>query len=1129
MTFRRLLPGFLCFAATAALAADPAGEVVSLDGKGEVREAQQANWKPVAVKTPLFPTNFVRTLDMSRMAILLAGGTQTRLAPNSVLQIKEASSGPDGRTVVEQSRGRSWTQSKNVPNGLIMQTPSALAAIRGTDWEMVVDDDGRATLSVFSGEVEFSNEQGNVLVAANEQARAEKGKAPVKLQLRVSRERVQWVSSATVDASRYGEFRRGVSGDLAQVQALLREQRLAEAYSRVQALAAGEGAQAVVYLLLGDFEVYRGDLAAASQVLARGAARHPDDERLQVALARVALLSDDLPRSRERVRAALERRGDSVEALVMLGDLERHEGHAREALAAYSRAIEISANDARPWHGRGVVESERENVRRARADLVRAVTLDESDATYRAELGTLETFANDFQAARAAIAKALELQPDNYVALTGLGVLELKTGNEGAAIEALLKASLIEPRYSRAHLYLAAAYYQSRREAAALAELKRAMESDPNDPLPHLLMSMVYLDRFEGGRAVEEAQQALGRIGFLKSLNQVADNQKGVANVGAPLAFMGLEAWARSAAHESYLPFWGGSHLFLADRYPGDFDKRSELMQGFITDPLAFGASNRFQSLITEPGYHGTLSMRYNQSSALRLMEPVITLNGLDASRIPFAYLVEGVYTRVDPRGTDLALKGPTYTVALGAKPSPELALFLYVNRFNFDADLGASAQNFSDTNHIEGKAGRVDVGARYAFDASSSLWLKAGGATTDATSDENSRILATLEGGTSAAFVQLQRFEMQPRTHDGALRYTKIFDDRLELTAGVESSRSKLPKVLVRDTSFHLEGTQDSLDSVDQTDRDRSDSAYAVGRWSSGGLRLEAGAMWARYEKDRDIHVVTGGLQPLDVFVTETYRRNKTDPIVGATWRFTPSSLARGACRRWNRPIGVDTLAPVAVAGMALDDQLVLSGGVLEQCRAQWEWNAWHRGFVTAFVERSKVENLVSPLDGVQNTQSDLSNPDRLRNRALAPPPKPDLLEAVPQFGRGIARRASLAGEAILTPTLGVRVHYIHTDSENTAPEFSGKVLPWLPRHLVNFGLTWAAGGRSYLTAQMVYRTERFSDEANLQPVRAGWDGQVALFVETDDKRWAAEAYAGNLFKKDVPDLFGIVVSYRF
>jgi hypothetical protein len=116
-----------------------------------------------------------------------------------------------------------------------------------------------------------------------------------------------------------------------------------------------------------------------------------------------------------------------------------------------------------------------------------------------------------------------------------------------------------------------------------------------------MLASIVYLDRIEPLAAAESAQRALERMPYLKSLNQVANDQKGIANAGFPLAYMGLEAWARNAAHESYLPSWAGSHFFLADRYAGDFNHRSELMQGFITDPLVFGAPNRHQNLVLTP------------------------------------------------------------------------------------------------------------------------------------------------------------------------------------------------------------------------------------------------------------------------------------------------------------------------------------------------------------------------------------------------------------------------------------------------------------------------------------------------------------------------------------------------
>jgi Flp pilus assembly protein TadD len=1115
----------LALAATLALAsaqaaAAPAAEVVSVEGKGEYREAQQATWRAVAAKQPLFPSNFVRTLDQSKMAIVFVDRTQVRLAPNSTMQIKEVASGTDTRTILNLNQGRSWTQSKTTPRGLTMETPSALAAIRGTDWEMVVDEEGRATLTVFSGEVEFYNDQGNVVVRPNEQARAEKGRAPVKLLLQTSRDRMQWVSSFTIDPQRYAEFRAPLVPDLRDIAKLLREQSFGDAYARLKALALTADAPAVVHLLLADFEIYRGDLDRAAQVLAGSAGRYPSDERFEVGLARVALLHGDAPAALAHARAALAKRPDSADALVMLGDIERYEGRAPQAIEAYARAVGVAANDARAWFGRGVVEEERENVRRARSDLSKAIALDETDAGYRAELGMLEGFAGDSERGREHLEKALALQPDNYVALTGLGVLELRSGHVDAAVDALLRAGVVEPRYARAHLYLAAAYYQAGRDDAAQAELKRAGETDPNDPLPHLLASMIHLDRIEPGLAVAEARLALDRIPYLKSLNQVADSQKGIANVGSPLAFMGLEEWARSAAQDSYLPFWGASHLFLADRYAGDFDRRSELMQGFITDPLAFGASNRFQSLLTQPGHHATASLRYNSSDDLRLVEPVITLNGLVTSPRPAAYFVEAVDTQIDPRNTALSARAKTLTAAVGAKPTAELSTFLYANRLSVDADLGQRGAT-GDFERINGTATRVDGGLSYAFDAASRLWLKAGASDQHSTVDD--ALTLVLPG---QPLVSASNFVTRPSSNDVSLRYTLVARDSLEVTAGIERARLRTPRTLVRDAGLHFDTASVPQESLDQVDHDRSESAYGMARWTAGALRLDVGIAWSDYRKDRDIatHQLAG-----DFHVEEAYRRKKADPLAGLTWRLAPSSLVRAACRRWARPISLDTLAPIAVAGIPLDDQLVFPGGVLDECRGQFEWNDASKTFFNAYAERSRVHNLVSALDGVQNTNADVTNLDRLRNRALAPPPKPDSLEDTPVYGEGIVKRAGLAIERIVTAQVAMRAQYTYTDSENTNPALSGRSIPYLPRHQANLGATWAPGWHAFVTAQAVYRSRRFADELNVSPLPPGWDAQLNVFIESPDKRWSVEAYGMNLLKKESSDVFGIVVSYRY
>jgi Flp pilus assembly protein TadD len=1106
--------------ALAAHAADePAqrAEIVGLQGKGEYRPQSSQDWSAARVKQSLYAKDFVRTLGLSRMEIRFWNGVTQTLDHDGEMQVLGEPGAKDTKCTVTQARSRSWGVARTPPEGFTVCTPSATAGIRGTEWEIAVAADGSSTLAVFNGEVDFYNDQGSVTVRPNEQARAEPGKAPVKLFLRVSRDRVQWANAFTVDAGRYPEFR--TNPLLIPISDQLRENQLLEAYARLRGTAARPDAPAAAFLLLADFEVYRGDLDAARRAVQEGATHHPGDERFEVSAARIELFAGNVAEAYRHADAALALRPDSVDALIVRADIDRHEGRGAEAVAGYSRAAEIDAHDARAPYGRGVVESQREDVRAGRADLLAAIALDASDPTYRAELGTLEGFAGRLPEARDELQHALSMQPDNYVALTGLGIVELKAGDSQAAIASFQRATAIEPRYARAHLYVAAAYYQERRDHDALVELDRAAELDPNDPLPHLLKAMIHLDRIEPGAAAEEARAALARVPFLRSVNSVADNQRGIANFGAPLAFMGLEEWARAAAHDSYMPQWGASHLFLSDRYPGDFNRRSELMQGFITDPVVFGASNRFLSLFPEPGNYATLSMNYAHSDDLRLIEPVLTLNGYAASPFPTAYFAEAVDTRVDPGNTALDIRARTYTLGLGAEPVHEVGTFLYATRFPIQADVGQAGVP-GIFQHIDGTFSRIDGGVHYAPSPASNFWLKAGGSDQSSTLDQT-----TQAESNGATFVQASHFTYDPRASDAALRHTYAFSDTAQLDWGLEAARQRTPSFLAQDATFHFVDTTVPGQSVDQSARDRSDQAYADVRVTEGSMKFEAGLGWGQYRKDRDITVEASGQS---IQAQEALHRSRAEPFLGVTWHGDANTV-RAACRRWLRPASLDTLAPVAVAGMPLDDQLVLAGGTLDQCRAQWEWTPLRDTFAVARAERVRVANLYSPLDGVQNGIADLSNLERLRNRVLTPPPIPDLLEDTPVYASGTVRRGAAAIEQILTPRIGVRADYVYTDSVNDGPVYQGRLVPYLPRHQADFAATWAPGFHAFVTLDATWRSQRFADEANLAPLPPGWDCQVHFFIESADKRWAVQAFGANLLKKEASDTFGVTLSYRF
>ena len=360
-------------------AASAIAEIVSITSKGEYRQLAETAWREAKLKQQLAAGDFVRTGDLSGMALLFADRTQIRLSQNSMFQVR----GEDakGTSILNLRQGRAWSQAKDQPGRLIMETPSAIAAIRGTDWEMEVDSEGRARLTVLHGEVEFYNEQGSVTVRNNEHALAEVGKAPVKLLLQNPAERVQWVTSYTVDIGRYRELTDAALAERVETNRVLREivdliraQRMKEAHDRLVELARSpQSSSAVVSLLLADFAIYSGELKQAEEILQQGRQRFAQDDRFNAQLARVALFRDDLGAARRYLREGLAQQPDSVELRLAEGEIARFDGQAVQAANAYRAATELAPKDARGWHGRGVVESEKEDVKRARPLLNRTL------------------------------------------------------------------------------------------------------------------------------------------------------------------------------------------------------------------------------------------------------------------------------------------------------------------------------------------------------------------------------------------------------------------------------------------------------------------------------------------------------------------------------------------------------------------------------------------------------------------------------------------------------------------------------------------------------------------------------------------------------------------------------------
>lgn len=1136
-TCRSLLSGLLAamlMVAVTPVAAAPVANVISLQGKGEVRAVQARDWKPAVVQQALDHGDFVRTGDMSQMAILFTDRTQIRLNQNSQVQIKSVADAAQGtQTAIALNSGRAWSQAKPqtvgtagaAPSRVTMETPSATMSIRGTDWEVEVAPDGRTQLTVLSGLVEMANPQGQVMVANGEAAVAEIGKAPVKIVLTRPRERVQWVTAYRPDPARYLDpLERTGTSAVAQAARLMAEGNYAEARDRL-AKAPESWPQR---LMQADLKVIEGDLDAAVALSRQAVSLSAGRAEAVAHLAGLLILADRAEESRTLLAGALvgtlgrDAGRGAAELWLAEGRRARFAGEAAPARNAYATATQLAPDDDRAWGGLGSIAGEREEISAGRGYLQRASKLAPKEASHYGELGTLESFADNFARASVAFETALALRPDDYVALTGRGVMRLKQGDPDAALEDFLKAGLIEPRYARAHLYSGIAYYQLGRADRARESFARSAELDPRDPLPYLFTGLVHADHFEPGEAVAAAREALARMPFLKSLNQVANNQKGVANVGNALATWGMKDWALSYAQNGDYPFWGGSHLFLADLYEGRYARNSELFQGFLADPTVFGASNRFQTLIHRPGHYRALTFSASRDKDVTELVPRVTLNGYSNSVTPLAYFLEYDEKHADSNsgakasdGTPFAYTDTTrsMTAALGWKPTHDLRLFAFYNH-----DAASSRFNNQRVNNLAFESPTTDISVGGSYFIAPTLMLQA---RTGRSRVEGNQSWSQPAGTRNV----LGRFDDLEISTDSQFGFRWRQADAFELAAGWEAARSP-------ETSRYTLSVQGALPPPAYDDGARltesSKILWLSGKWLiSSTAQMQLDLVSTEYDKRIDGDLRVGASFRL---IDRRFSEHRLTPRFGFSFEPAAGHRLRYAYQDWLRPSSPGGLAPVATAGIPLEETLVRFGGRVKRnvLRLESEWTPTL--FTEVGLDRRRSGNLDTfDISLVEN----FANLARIRQKTLTEVTDFQAGAASSELSNvNLAARAevdqfSIKANAIASANLSVTAGYVHTRSRLVLTRDTDPY--YLPKNAVKIGATWIAPQRVRYSFETQWRSTAWTFLDLAAPRRAYWAGSASAYWETADKRWGVAAFAKELFNPNENVFYGVAANLRF
>jgi tetratricopeptide (TPR) repeat protein len=183
---------------------NPIGRLINPQGLVSVLSAGTASWQEAVNGLDLFAGDTVKTGQDSRVSILCIDETQLKLNENTVLVLKSSVPSPrlgiatpaaqkeTDRSLYEVPKGEIWLRNKSEKVHFDVQTPAVTAAIRGTEFNLQVNDAGAAALVLLEGKIRLSNPQGEIDLNPGEEGMAQVGQAPVKRVILQPKDAVQW-------------------------------------------------------------------------------------------------------------------------------------------------------------------------------------------------------------------------------------------------------------------------------------------------------------------------------------------------------------------------------------------------------------------------------------------------------------------------------------------------------------------------------------------------------------------------------------------------------------------------------------------------------------------------------------------------------------------------------------------------------------------------------------------------------------------------------------------------------------------------------------------------------------------------------------------------------------------------
>lgn len=664
--------------------------LVALSGKVDVSISGTTAWSPGRTNEPLQVGDRIRTGRSSRATLRLSNRSVLRVFELTTLEI-QAPPATGANAMLDVQSGAAYFFNRDRPLDTQFRTPSASGAIRGTEFNVAVDDAGATKVAMLDGEVDLTNDKGSVQLTHGEQAAVEKGKAPQKSPLLNAINVIQWTLyypaildldeleldenakgalSASLGAYRAGDLLTGLADypegrspasdpeRVFQAQLLLATGQVDEAERLLHQTARGSRAGALAIALEEMIATVKG------QPPKRAAPRTLGTEWMAGSYAAQAL--HNLPEALKMAQSAAAVSPRSGFAQERVAEMEFSFGHTAPALAALEKSLELSPRNAQALALKGFALSAQNKLKAAAEYFDRAISVDSS-------------LANGW---------------------LGRGLVRIKHNHVNEGRRDLEMAAALEPNRAFLRSYLGKAWSMDRyfqytwNTHLADKEFGLAERLDPNDPTAWLYSALLDDQRNRISQAIDELEHSEDLNGnrLLYRSKLLLDQDQAVRSANLALIYedagFGDVATreATRSVEENYANY--SAHLFLADSYDALIDPQKsnvryetpwedELLLANLLSPINAGVlsgniSQQEYSSMFEANRFGTISQTEYLGRGAWLED------GSQFGRFgDFAYSMEGYYYSDPGYRPNNSFENTDYSIEVKQRLSAQDTIFL--------------------------------------------------------------------------------------------------------------------------------------------------------------------------------------------------------------------------------------------------------------------------------------------------------------------------------------------------------------------------------------------------------------------------------------------------------------------